>query len=311
VVGDVVRILFGKIIQLVFGGLIGCVVGGIITGNENYWIALAIGFPLLLTVLGIFGARGVRQRQADGAPVPLRQGIISTIPGMRPTPLAQPVLNPVSTAQPTSGVVLNGEAVKAPEPARPPRWWRVLSIATIVAGAVLVLLPSHQSITWFASDIAAGRPFDGRDMISGRHQQDAFDQLAGVMGGSEVISISFFADSIQVSAPSSPGARTIDRYQWQAGIASNLGPDFSQPSDPLGELFDAGDIDMDLVATLVRESLDDARLEDVQSVYPSIRRPDVGEDPVIGIPISGAYFSAYYSYSVTGELIQRTGTAFE
>ena len=57
--------------------------------------------------------------------------------------------------------------------------------------------------------------------------------------------------------------------------------------------------------------VDDAKLEGVDSVYPGIRRPDAGEDPVINIPISGAYYDAYYSYTVDGELIQRTGTAFE
>ena len=82
------RIVFGKILQLVTGGLFGCILGGIITGNENYWIALAIGFPLLLTVAGIFGAGTVKARRAAGEPV-LRPGIISTIPGMRPTTAAR------------------------------------------------------------------------------------------------------------------------------------------------------------------------------------------------------------------------------
>lgn len=305
-----VRILFGKVMQLVFGGLIGCVIGGVITGNENYWIALVVTLPVLLTVVGILGSRGVRRSKAAGV-TPLRPGIISTIPGMRPTPLRQDaVLNPVSTAEPSTGVVLNGEVVDAPKPERLPLWWRALSILTMVVGAALVLAPSYQTIGWFVSDVGQGRPFDGRDMITGLHQQDAFDQLAGVMGGTEVISISFFSDSLEVSAPSAPGARTIDRYRWQAGVASNTGPDFSQPSDVDAELFDAGDIDLSIVAVLVRQSLDDADLEGVESVYPSIRR-SAGEEPVISIPISGAYFSAYYSYSVTGELIQRTGTAFE
>ena len=75
--------------------------------------------------------------------------------------------------------------------------------------------------------------------------------------------------------------------------------------------FDAAGIDLGIVARLVRESLADADLEGVESVYPSIRRPDVAEDPVISIPISGVYYSAYYSYTVDGELIQRTGTAFD
>jgi hypothetical protein len=312
------RILFGKVLQLVTGGLFGCILGGILTGNENYWIALAIGFPLLLTVAGIFGARGARQQKAAGQPV-LRPGIISTIPGMRPKPLDQAVLNPVSTAQPSAGVVLNGETVgaspagaaAAPSAERLPLWWRALSILTMAAGAAIVLIPSYQMIGWVAQDAVAGRLFDGRDMLTGVHQQDAFDQLAGVIGSTEVVSINFYDSFILVSAPTSPGARTVDSYEWKAGIASRQGPASSQPEDLQGELFDAGDIDMSLVATLVRQSLDDARIEGVDGVYPVIRRPDENEAPVINIPISGTYFSAYYSYTVTGELIQRSGSAFD
>jgi hypothetical protein len=304
------RILFGKVLQLVFGGLIGCVIGGLFTGNETYWIALVITLPLLLTVGGILGSRGVKQQKAAGRPV-LRPGIISTIPGMRPTPLQQvPVLNPVSTAEPSSGVVLNGELV-APAPGRLPLWWRVLSILTIAAGAALVLIPAYPMIGWAVEDAGAGRPFDGRNMVDGLHQQDAFDQLAGVIGGTEVVSITFYRDNIQVSAPTSPGARTVDRFVWSGGVASNQGPDFSQPSDLDAELFDAGGIDMSLVATLVGRSLDDADIEQVDGVYPSIRRAGDGEAPTIDVTISGVYFSAYYAYTTDGELLQRSGSAFE
>ena len=312
------RILFGKILQLVLGGLVGCLLGGIFTGNEDYWIALAVGVPLLLTVGGIAGASVGRKQKAAGQPV-LRPGIISTIPGMRPRPPQQAELNPVSTAQPSAGMVLNGEVVggEAPPAAaasttdRLPVWWRALSILTMAVGAALVLIPAYQMIGWVAQDVVSGRPFDGRNMLTGVHQQDAFDQIAGVIGGTEVISIGFYDSYVLVSAPTSPGARTVDRYEWKGGVASRLGPDYSQPDDLNGELFDAAGIDLSLVATLVRQSLDDAKIDGVDGVYPSIRRPDEGEDPVISVPISGTYFDAYYTYTLDGDLIQRNGSAFD
>jgi len=317
-VGGIVRILFGKILQLVTGGLVGCILGGILTGNENYWIALAVGAPLLLTVGAILGASRVRTQKAAGQPV-LRPGIISTIPGMRPKPLQQTVLNPVSTAQPSPGMVLNGEVVgEAAAPAAPvaspdrlPLWWRALSIVTMVVGAALVLLPTYHVIGWVGQDIVAGRPFDGRNMLTGVHQQDAFDQLAGTIGGTEVVSINFYDSYLTVAAPSTPGARTVDLFEWKGGVATRLGPDYTQPDNMRAELFDAGDIDLSLVATFVRQSLDDAKLEGEVSVYPVIQRPDEGEDPVISIALSGDYFDAYFSYTVAGELIQRSGSAFE
>lgn len=313
------RVITGRIVQLAFGAVIGCVLGGILTGVEAYWIALAVGLPLLLTIGGILGSRGAKKAAATGQPV-LRPGIISTIPGVRPTPLQQPVLNPVSSAQPSAGVVLNGQTVgataatePAPASAGPQRGsplWRVLSILTIAVGAALVLAPSYQVLGWIASDVAAGRPFDGRDMRTGLHQQDAFDQIVGVMGGTEIVSVNFYDSYILVSAPSSPGAATVDRYVWRDGRASRDGPEYTQPTDLQQALFDTAGIDMDIVADLVRESIADADLEGLDGVYPSIRRWQ-DEEPRISVSLSGSYFDAYYEYSVTGELIQRTGSAFD
>lgn len=298
----------GVVVLLVVGGLLGSLIGGILTGNEAYWIALAVALPILLTLGGIFGSMGAKQAKQTGQP--LRQGIISTIPGVRPTPLQQPVLNPVSAAQPSAGMVLNGEVVAAPDRPRTPGWWRIVRVLAIAAGAVLVLLPSHQVVGWVVSDIAAGRPFDGRDMRTGLHQQDAFDSIADVMGGTEVVSINFYDSYVLVAAPSSPGAPTVDRFQWQHGVATREGPDFTQPDDLEAALFDAGDIDLSIVADLVRESVADAQLEGLDAVYPSIRR-FADEEPEIGIALTGAYFDAYYEYSVTGELLRRSGTAFD
>jgi hypothetical protein len=313
------RILIGKLLQLVTGGLLGCVLGGILTGSENYWIALAIGVPILFTVAGFFGATGASKRKAAGEPV-LRPGIISTIPGMGPPKLRESVLNPVSTAVPSAGVVLNGEVVGGTGSAATPAaaatgsatrlGWRALSILTLALGAALVLLPSYQTIGWFFSDAAQGHPFDGRDMTVGLHQQDAFDQIVDVMGSTEVVSIHFYENYITVSAPTTPGARTVDLFQWRDGFASRQGADYSQPSDLRGELFDAGDIDISLVADLVRQSIADAKLQSMDGVYPAITRYP-GDQPQISVALSGVYFDAYYTYSVTGELIQRSGSAFD
>jgi MFS family permease len=305
-----VRNVVGKIVQLALGAAVGCLLGGLITGNENYWIALVVGLPILFTVLGILGA-AVASKRKLAEPGAVRQGIISTIPGLRIAPQKEAVLNPVSTAQPSSGVVLNGETVEAPKSTGNPPWWNVLSVLTIVVGAALVLLPSAQLISWTFSDIGQGRPFDGRDMTVGLHQQEAFDAIADKVGGTEVVAINFFPGSINVSAPSTPGARMVDLFTWKNGFASNTGPDFSQPSDLREELFDAGDIDMSVVGVVVRRSIDDAKLYNLDGVYPRITRAFDGGDPEISVSLTGDYFQAYYTYTVEGELIERSGTAFE
>jgi hypothetical protein len=165
-------------------------------------------------------------------------------------------------------------------------------------------------VSWLAGDIAAGRPFDGRDMQTGLHLQEAFDELVGVIGGTEVTSIYFYEDSIAVTAPTMPGDRHVDRYIWQYGRPSRLGPDYIQPDDIRAELFDAGDIDMNMVAELVRDAKIESGIRDIDSVYPYISRFG-GDDPAIMISLSGAYDDAYYTYTIHGELIEKYGSAFD
>lgn len=319
-----VRILIGKIIQLLFGAAIGVLLGGIITGNENYWIGLVVGLPILITFGTILGAASAARQKKAAPESGVRPGIISSIPGMKiAKPQTEAVLNPVSTAQPSAGMVLNGQVVgggdapaKVPPastgPKRPgnPWWWNVLSIITIAVGAALVLLPSAQLISWVVTDIGQGRPFDGRDMTVGLHQQEAFDAAAERIGGTQVVEIDFFPSYINVSAPTTPGARTVDRFRWEAGYTTNEGPDYTQPDDLRAELFDAGDIDMSVVAKVVRQSIAEADLQGLDGVYPRIARSFDG-DPQISISLSGDYFDAYFTYTLNGELIDKSGTAFE
>jgi hypothetical protein len=302
------RFLLGAAVRLIFGAILGSIVGGIATGNELYIVGIGLGIPLML-VVGGFLASATAKKRAPAVEQPGRPpGIISTMP---------------EVARPSSGVLLNGRPVGGEEPVevpagmpdpatrpRPSAGWRLVGILTIVAGAGLALIPAYTMLAWIGQDIVAGRPFDGRDMTDGLHQQDAFDAIADVMGGTEVTGVYFYEDYLAVSAPSEPGAETIDRYEWRAGWALNTGPDWSQPSDVDEELFDAGDIDMSLVAQLVRSSIADSGVERIDGVYPTIRRFS-GEEPRIGIAISGAYRDAYYDYSVTGELLQRSGSAFD
>jgi hypothetical protein len=302
------RVLVGKAAQLLFGALLGLIAAAIITGDERYVVIIAVGVPVIFTVLVIVGmARSAKKRR--GFTQPARAGgINATVVG--PAAPAKPVLNP------SAGVVLNGERIggASPEPApasgRRPFWWRALSIVTILAGAAVALIPSYGLIGWIASDVVAGRPFDGRDMRFGLHQQEAFDQVADVMGDTQVTSVHFYDSYISVSAPTTPGAKTIDRYEWRYGHAHRLGADYSQPQDIREELFDAGGMDMAVVGRVVRDSLDDADLEGVDGIYPSIRR-FAGEEPQINVTISSTYYDASYTYTLEGELIQRSGSAFD
>lgn len=311
------RILFGKFIQFAFGALLGGIAGAIITGDDTYMITLSIVGPIAFTVIVLLvvwlaGSSAVKKRQAAAAAQPT--GINATLPDAAPEQ-KEAVLNPVSSAQPSPGVVLNGQPVDPPKRGAVPtsvgpRLWRAVGIATIVVGFLLPLIPAWQTIAWIGEDVVAGRPFDGRDMTVGIHQQQAFDQVTDLIGSTEVVSVYFFDDYIRVSAPYPAGSRTVDSFVFKYGRASREGPDYSQPDSLQESLFDAGAIDMSLIAKLTRQSLDDAKIEDVEDVYPSITRFG-GDDPEIRVEISGTYFDASYEYTVNGEFIRRSGSAFE
>ena len=113
-----------------FGALIGAIIGGIITGRRELRRSpghrrARSSSSWRSSVRAARRAREVRGDQEDHA----------TLTDAKP----EAVLNPVSTAQPSAGVVLNGEPVgavaptcraAAPERARPVRVRRVLAIVT-------------------------------------------------------------------------------------------------------------------------------------------------------------------------------------
>lgn len=286
-------------LQLAIGAVIGAVIGAIFTGDPTYTVVWAIGLPVILTVAGIAGSRTVRRKLPTVASR-LPTGIISTT-SPRPVQTAA-VLNPESTAVPATGMTLNGAPVAPPPVARARRetvpWWsRALAILIILTGAALVMIPAYRLIGWTATNIAQGR-WDGNDMRTGLHQQEAIDDIAAVVGGYDFAAVYFYDSYVLVEAPTRPGATTTDLYQWRYGRAFQDGP----RSGSIDGLFDASGIDFSVVADLVARSRADVRWGPVEAYYPSLRANSEGI-PEISIWLSNDYYSASYTYDLRGELL--------
>jgi hypothetical protein len=292
------------------GAVIGSILGSIITGDPLYTVGWAVGLPVLLTVAGFLGSRR-RKQQVLTAP--------GTVPGIigsaRTRPVAtEAVLNPEPTAVPATGGTLNGEPLdpavlaKMPEPRpRGPVHWgsRVLTIALVLAGVALALIPAYRTIGWTATNIAEGR-WDGNDMRSGLHQQEAVDDLAAVIGSYDVVAINFYDSYVLVEAPTYVGATTTDRYQWRYGRASREGP----YSGAVVGLFDASTIDFSILGDLVARAKADTGWTDFTAFYPSVRADDEGV-PHFDVYLSNDYYSASYTFTIQGDLVERNGTGLD
>lgn len=302
------RLLIRILVRIAIGVVLGSVIGALVTGDWAYTLVWAIGLPVLLTVAGILGSRGATRRvlTAPGR-VP---GIISSV---HPRPVqTTAVLNPEPTAIPSAGVVLDGATVASPAPVpTPPRgeivpWWsRALAIGFLVLGIGVVLIPAYRTIGWMAQDLAQGR-WDGRDMRSGVHQQEAIDDIAGVVGSYRFTSVYFYDSYVIVDAPTRVDATTTDEYVWRYGRATREGP----AAATLDGLFDASRIDFSIIGDLVAAAKADAGWDEFTSYYPSVRANDAGE-PEIFISLGNDYYSAGYTYSIEGELRDRYGDGLD
>jgi MFS family permease len=301
----IVRIL----LLLAVGAVVGSILGSIVTGDWIYTIVWAVGLPVALTVAGILGSRRRKLPLTTPARIP---GIIGSA-RTQPVP-THAVLNPEPTATPATGATLNGEPLdpavlaKMPEP-RPrggvPWWSRVLAVALILMGVALVLIPSYRTIGWTVGNLAQGR-WDGNDMRSGLHQQEAIDDLAAVIGSYDFVAVNFYDSYVLVEAPTFAGATTTDQYEWRYGRAARLGP----YSGAVSGLFDASEIDFSIVADLVARAKADAGWPEVTAFYPSVRHGD-GDEPEITISLSNDYYSASYTYTIRGDLISKYGTGVD
>jgi hypothetical protein len=307
---SVERTVLRVALPLVTGGLLGSILGSLFTGDPAYTVGWAVGIPLVLTVAGFIGSRRVRQ-QAPTAPLRI-PGIIGAARS-QPVP-TEAVLNPEPTAVPATGGTLNGEPLdpavlaKMPEPRpRGPVNWgrRAVTIALIVAGIALVLIPAYRTIGWTATNLAQGR-WDGNDMRTGLHQQEAIDDLAAVIGSYDFVAVNFYDSYVIAEAPTFVGATTTDQYQWRYGRATREGP----YSGEIDGLFDASAVDFSILGDLVTRAKADTGWTDFTGVYPSLRVDGEGV-PRFGVYLSTDYHSASYTFTVQGDLIGRDGTGLD
>ncbi|CAN5331391.1 hypothetical protein BH10ACT7_BH10ACT7_31530 [soil metagenome] len=188
----------------------------------------------------------------------------------------------------------------APTRVRPQRWELVVSLLIILATAAVVLIPAYGLIGRIASNIAAG-DWDGNNLVTGRYQQLAVDEVAAVAGSYQFTSINFYDDYVIVEGLTRPSAGTTDRYMYRYGRAFREGPSSIQPYDLGAELFDASELDFTRVADVVEDAVQRSGLNDIERKYAGVSRSAEGIE--IWVYLTGPYESLNYTYDFDGNLL--------
>lgn len=154
-------------------------------------------------------------------------------------------------------------------PAHPLR--RVLLAAAFVVAGAVVLMPAYGAIVRTAQAFAAGDPSAAGVVLGDRHGE-IVDALESATGGAEFVRIAFYDSYALAAAPSSPGALTIDTYQFRYDRTERQGPELIQPDDPSGALFDANDVDFTRIPDHIAAAREHSGIDDPTSVIVIVER---------------------------------------
>ncbi|MFF2496505.1 hypothetical protein [Agromyces sp. NPDC058064] len=210
-----------------------------------------------------------------------------------------------------------------------------LYLVAALAGAALALIPAYPTIAALATggttlgEVRHASSEEGRaesdaeaeaaaGMFVGENARVAVDVLIEGLDSNDVTQLVFWAANLSATAPSAPGAGTLDGYHVIDGEFENTGPAGSQPDPGALELmlFDATAVDTGRFPELIAEAqrlsgLDELDPEQDQWVYVSRSgSSETGAPPVVvDVPVYGEYYDAWVTFSLEGEVLSMRGGA--
>jgi len=118
-----------------------------------------------------------------------------------------------------------------------------------VVGAAIIVVPNASE---FQAAVEYGNA--STDFVFGPRQADAVDALVAEVGSTEFVSLTFYDGFVTAEAVSSPGATTIDGYQFRWGSAERTGPATIQPEDPAQAIFDVTTLNVSMISSLAEQA---------------------------------------------------------
>ena len=90
---------------------------------------------------------------------------------------------------------------------------------------------------------------------------------------------SYFYDSYALAtAPSAPGALTMDVYQFRYDRTEHQGPELIQPDDPEAELFDVSEVDFTRIPEHIATAKEHSGITEPTSVIVSVERALIADE---------------------------------
>ncbi|GAA4899572.1 hypothetical protein LX16_0736 [Stackebrandtia albiflava] len=188
------------------------------------------------------------------------------------------------------------------------RPWRIAAYAVVFLSGLAMVVGPHAAEAGRAV-AALGADVDYDDFVYGDRQGEAVEALAAAAGGDLFVELHFFDDGmVFATAPTAPGATTVDDFMYRYGDAEREGPSTIQPEDLGSVLFDASDVDFSGVPDLAAET---RRLTGITSpastsVHVSRETPDpeTGEPgPVlVSVSVDDAYHDGSVTFTVAGDV---------
>jgi len=208
----------------------------------------------------------------------------------------------------------------------------------LLVGAALALIPAYPviaallggqttvdeiryAVSWEGRQAAQNRADEeseaAANMFEPGNAQHALDELVGVIGGTQVTDITLFGSTATATAPSSPGAMTLDDYLYVDGAAERIGPASSQaePDALTGLLFDVSEVDLSLLPSITDRIAGLTGIEPVSEQTVSIGRSTVvsagGSETmlVFTVPVDGEYYDAWLTFDMSGDVVGMRGGA--
>lgn len=134
----------------------------------------------------------------------------------------------------------------------------VAYVACAVLGAAVVVYPTRAEFAVHAETLLTSE--DHASLFAPGRAEEAIAALEAAAPSTDAFQMWICPQHLRVDLATSPGADTVDDWQWSGGFVSHLGPGQTQPVDPEGQRWSLTDVDWAALPAMFRQALEHAHL---------------------------------------------------
>lgn len=176
-------------------------------------------------------------------------------------------------------------------------------LAGLVAGiaAVVAIQPTASAETF----VGAVYP-SYNDFVFGERRGAVVETIAGEQP--VIASITFDMDgTVTVTAPSTPGAVTLDEYRYESGDFDRVGPASPQPEDPAAARFELREVDLAAIGAYADEAVKLTGLDSPDTANVQVQRQEGSLR--YSVFLDNGYYEGTVVFDPSGEVLEMAGGA--